>query len=186
MSKQVEGVFTLERIQEVKTLLKEGKYVTMDSITALEAIKTILTIGQLKEFITNALQALENITFSLLNFDQTREYIEHEFQMPRQPNGQNFGINEMRLLFDHCEIYAQRYDIPISNPKSNIFIQRTRTQKDFDIAKGKIVELLKSFQKGENVQNIKDITVMIRGNDKFMDIEIENINDRAWVGFDFR
>ncbi len=186
MSKLVEGVFTRERIKEVIELLSQDKYVTMDSITTLEAIKTILSDKQLNEFIENGLQALDNSTFSPLKFEQIKEYIEHEFHMLQERNDQNFDITSMRQLVDHCEIYAQRYDIGISEPKSNIFIWRTPTQQEFNIAKDKILELLRSFQQNDNVQNIEDITIMIRGNEKFIDIKIENINDRAWVGFNFR
>jgi hypothetical protein len=186
MSKIAEGVFTRERITEVIELLEQDKYVTMDSITAFEAFKTILTDEQLNAFINNALQALGGITFSSLNFNQIREYIEHEFQMHQERNDQNFDINSMRHLVDHCEIYAQRYDIAIIDPKSNIFIWRTPTQHDFDIAKNKIAELLNSFQNLTNDENVEDVTIMIRGKEKFIDIQIENINDRAWIGFDFR
>ncbi len=186
MSKIVEGVFTRERITEVIELLEQDKYVTMDSITAFEAFKTILTDEQLNAFINNALQALDDITFSSLNFNKIREYIEQEFKMLQERNDQNFDINSMRHLVDHCEIYGQRYDIAISDPKSNIFIWRTPTHQDFDIAKNKISELLNSFQNGTNDQNVEDVTIMIRGKEKFIDIKIENINDRAWVGFDFR
>ena len=47
------------------------------------------------------------------------------------------------------------------------------------------MELITSFQQNENVKNIADINIMIRGNEKFIDIEIKNINDEAWVGFSF-
>jgi hypothetical protein len=186
MSKIVEGVFTSERIREVIELLQQDKYVTMDSNTALEAIKTILTAEQLSVFIDNALEALENTTFSPLNFEQIREYIEREFQMLQERNDQNFDINSMRQLFDNCEIYAQRYDIDVINPKSKVFIWWTPTQQDFNVAKNKISELLNSFQEGANGNNLKDVKIMIRGKEKFVDIKIENINDKAWVGFDFR
>ncbi len=186
MSKIIEGVFTLERINEVNELLEQDKYVTMDSRTAFEAMKTILTVEQLNIFIDNALNEIEGANFMPLNFEQIREFVEHEFEMLQRRNEQDFDINEMRHLFDACEIYAQRYDMAINNPKSNIFIQRTPSQQDFEIAKNKISELLTSFRQGENQQNVDDVTIMIRGKEKFIDIKIENINDRAWVGFDFR
>ncbi len=105
--------------------------------------------------------------------------------MPQERNDQNFDINSMRHLVDHCEIYAQRYDIAIIAPKSNIFIWMTPTQQDFEIAKNKISELLNSFQEVP-LRVVEDVTIMIRGKEKFIDIKIKNINDRAWVGFDFR
>ena len=129
MSTIVEGVFTRERLQDVIELLKQDKYVTMDSVTALEVIKTILSEEQLKEFTKNGLQALNNSTFSPLNFEQIKEYIEHEFYMLQERNDQNFDINSMKQLVEHCEIYAQRYDINISEPRSKIFILRTPTNK---------------------------------------------------------
>ena len=55
MGKIIEGVFTLERINEVNELLEQDKYVTMDSGTAFEVMKTILTYEQLNNFIYNAL-----------------------------------------------------------------------------------------------------------------------------------
>jgi hypothetical protein len=186
MSKLIEEVFTVERINEVNVLLEQDKYVTMDSRTAFEVMKTILTVEQLNIFIDNALNEMEGINFIPLNFEQIREYIEHEFEMLQRRNEQGFDINAMRHLVDNCEIYAQRYDIAINNPISNIFIWRTPTQQDFAIAKSKISELLARFRQGENQQNVEDVTLMIRGKEKFIDIKIENINDKAWVGFDFR
>lgn len=186
MSKIIEGVFTLERINEVNELLEQDKYVTMDSTTAFEVMKTIVSVEQLNIFIDNALNEIEGANFIPLNFEQIREYIEHEFERLQSRNEKDFDINEMRHLVDDCEIYAQRYDIAINHPKSNIFIRRTPSQQDFEIAKNKILDLLESFRQGENQENIDDVTIMIRGKEKFIDIKIENINDRAWVGFDFR
>ena len=185
MSKIIEGVFTLDRINEVNELLEQDKYVTMDSRTAFEVMKTILTVEKLNIFIDNALNEIEGVTFIPLNFEQIREYIEHEFEMLQMRNELEFDIDEMRHLVDSCEIYAQRYDIAINHPKSNIFIWRTPSHQDFEIAKIKISEILASFRQGENQQNIDGVKIMIRGKGKFIDIDIENINDRAWVGFDF-
>lgn len=186
MSKVVEGLFTREKLQEVIELVEQGKYVTMDSNTSMEAIKTILTDEQLNDFIDNALNGLEDLNFIPLNFEQIREYIEREFEVLQRKKEHDFDIEEMRRLVDSCEIYAQRYEIALSNPKSNIFIWRTPTQQDFEIAKDKVSELLNSFKHGVNYQNVEDVTIMIRGKEKFIDIKIENINNRAWVGFDFR
>jgi hypothetical protein len=186
MGKIIEEVFTLEGINKVNELLEQDKYVTMDSRTAFEVMKTILTVEQLNDFITNALNKIGGVNFIPLNFGQIRKYVEHEFRMLQMRNVQEFDINGMRHLVDNCETYAQRYDIAIDQPKSNIFIWRTPSQQDFEVAKNKISEILTSFSKGENQQNIDDVTIMIRGKEKFIDIKIENINDRAWVGFDFR
>lgn len=186
MSKIIEGVFTLERINEVIELLEQDKYVTMDSRTAFEVIKTLLTVEQLNEFIENALIEIEGANFIPLNFEQIREYIEHEFEMLQRINEQDFDIVEMRRLVDNCEIYAQRYDFRINNPKSNVFIWRTPSQEDFETAKDKVLEILNSFNQGVNQQNVDDVTIMIRGKEKFIDINIANINDKAWIGFDFR
>lgn len=186
MSKIIEGVFTLERINEVVEFLEQDKYVTMDSCTAFEVIKTILTEEQLYNFIDNALDELGRVNFVPLNFEQIREYIEQEFEMLQRINEQDFDIHKMRHLVDDCEIYAQRYNIVINDPKSNIFIWRVPSEQDFRIVKSKIIELLVSFMLGENQQKIDDVTIMIRGKAKFIDIDIENINNRAWVGFDFR
>ena len=186
MSKIIKGVFALERINEVNELLEQDKYVTMDSRTAFEVMKTILTVEQLNNFIDNALYEIAGANFIPLNFEQIREYIEQEFEMLQRRNEQDFDINEMRHLVDNCEIYAQRYDIAINIPKYNIFIWRTPSQEDFETAKNKISELLATFRQGENQQNVDGVTIMIRGKEKFIDIKIENINDRAWVGFDFR
>ncbi|MBM3456406.1 MAG: hypothetical protein FJX80_14920 [Bacteroidetes bacterium] len=186
MGKIIEGVFTLERINEVNELLEQDKYVTMDSSTAFEVMKTILTYEQLNNFIINALHEIGGVNFIPLNFDQIRGYIEHEFEMLQMRNEQEFDINEMRHLVDNCEIYAQRYNIAINQPRSEIFIWRTPSQHDFEVAKNKISEVLESFRQGEEQQNIDGVTIMIRGKTKFIDINIENINNRAWVGFDFR
>ena len=186
MSKQIESVFTLERIDEVNTYLNQGKYVTTDLKTAFEAIKTILTEEQLNEFIINALNGLNASTFIPLNFKQIRNYINHEFEMIERRGVQNFDIDKMRHLVDYCEIYAQQYDIKIKNPKSNIFIWRIPSQEYFDIAKNTIMAILNELNKGQDIQEIEGVTITIRGKEKFLDINIEGINDEAWVGFDFR
>jgi hypothetical protein len=186
MSKKIEEVFTLERINQVNELLEQEKDVKMDSRTAFEVIKTILGADLLNIFIDNALHEIKGAIFNPLNFEQIRDFIELEFEMVQRRGIHDFDIREMRHLVDNCEIYAQRYDIRINDPKSNIFIWRTPTQKEFEIAKSKISELLESFRQGENQGNVADVTLMVRGKRDFIDITIHQINHRAWVGFDFR
>ncbi len=106
--------------------------------------------------------------------------------MSKEING---VFNENNL--ENCKIYGQRIDIDISE-NSRIFIYRTPTANEFDMAKKNICDILDQYyhyyKQSVPIKNVDNIFITIRGNEGFIDIEIENqgINDEAWIGIDLR
>jgi hypothetical protein len=201
MGKIIDGVFTIDQIDEVVELLNQDKYVTMDLVTAFEAIKrTLFDESELVDLGYKILFTTVDEHFTPLDVDDIRSYIDHELTERKHTEEimkkENFrfrgremnGIDEIRQIIDDCEINAQKYDYPLIEPQTNIFIYRTPTKNDFDRAI-KIIDKI-AYKFGNcletKVANIEGVTLTIRGKGRFIDINIEGINDRAWVGFDFR
>jgi hypothetical protein len=152
----------------------------MDAIAALEFIKTCLSVEQLDLFCKHGIQALSNVSFIPLNKKQIKWYVEHELEL----SDDDFDIYDLRQLVVDCEINMQEYNIAISEPKSRIFIFRTPTEQDFNLAKEVLVNLLTSFQYSNKFPPIEDVSYSLSGK-QYIHIEIANIHERAWVGFDF-
>lgn len=93
-------------------------------------------------------------------------------------------------MLEHCKVYGQRKDIQVEGTKAHPFIFRTPDAKDFDKARAVLVLILEMFRRLGNSlndsHNIPGVIMTIWKDEKFFDIKIEGINDRAWCGFDFR
>lgn len=179
----IEYVYTFNQLKEVKNLLELGKYVIMDVQTAGYIMRTFLSEDQIQSFVEKGTNELTNSQFSPMTYDQrVKDYFIHE--LVSQSN-RKLGLETARSIVNNCEVYVQDYDYPIDFPKSNIFIMRTPTQTDFDTAKNTLIKILTSIGSNSSY-NIDGVSIMVRGKRNFIDVEIENIHDKAWVGFDFR
>lgn len=191
MSKIVDGLYTYDNIESALLLLDEDKYVTMDLLSVYYVIsKRILPEDEFKQFVSKSLVSIEPVEFSPLNIQQIKEYIRHEYVRFSGQDHNQFNLDALMQMFDHCEIYAQRYDINIDATSINIFIYRTPSLTDFNAAKAAVIQILKLFQKKidnpEDMITLAGVNFMVRGNSRFIDIEIDGIHSRAWVGFDMR
>ena len=93
-------------------------------------------------------------------------------------------------MLEHCKVYGQRRDIQVEGTKAHPFIFRTPDATDFNKARAVLILILELFRRlGSNLNdshNIPGVIMTIRKDEKFFDVKIEGINDRAWCGFDFR
>jgi hypothetical protein len=129
----------------------------MDSITAKQVLKSFIKENQFNEFIDRALVDLSTARFAPLNFIEIKKYIVSELEVIQRREDLNFDIHAMKKLVDNCEIYAQRYSVNVAGMGVSISIDRTPTQKDFDLAKSKLLELLQSFGLSEAINNVDNV-----------------------------
>ena len=93
-------------------------------------------------------------------------------------------------MLEHCKVYGQRKDIQVEGTKAHPFIFRTPDANNFNKARAVFLLILELFRRlGGSLNdshNLPGVIMTIRKDEKFFDVKIEGINDRAWCGFDFR
>ena len=183
-------IYTMQNLQDALNEIQNGKYVDLEVPAAFHAIVATQNLGNdWDSFLKNAPAAILCSQFQPLTFDDVEEYITHELRHP-QPN-QNQPANDLITeMLEHCKIYGQRRDIPVEGTNAHPFIFRTPNANDFNKARAVLVLILELFRRlGNNLNdshNLPGVIMTIRKDEKFFDVKINGINDRAWCGFDFR
>ena len=183
-------LYTMKNLQDGIKQIQQGEYVDFEVPAAYHAIIKTQNLGNdWNIFIKNASTSILNAMFEVLAFDDIKNYIEHETQRP--PNNQNhFTSADITNMLGHCEVYAQRRDIEVKGTKAHAFIFRTPSAVEYNTARATLVLIVELFRKiGGNLNdthNIPGVGITIRKDEKFFDVKIDEINDRAWCGFDFR
>jgi hypothetical protein len=182
--------YTMQNLQDAIREITNGQYVDIEVPAAYHAIIATQNLGNDWDvFLENAPSAILCSQFKPLTFDDVEEYITQELRQ-FQPN-QNQAMPDLIIeMLDHCRIYGQRKDIPVQGTKAHPFIYRTPDANEFNKARSVLVVILELFRRyGNNLNdshNIPGVSMTIRKDEKFFDVKIENINDHAWCGFDFR
>jgi hypothetical protein len=170
--------------------ISNGKYVDLEVPAAYHAIIATQNLGNDWDvFLENAPSAILCSQFQTLTFDDVEEYITHELRHPH-PNHNQPVSDLITEMLEHCKVYGQRRDIQVEGTKAHPFIFRTPDANDFNKARAVLILILELFRRLGNSlndsHNLPGVTMTIRKDEKFIDVEIEGINDRAWCGFDFR
>lgn len=199
MNKLIKDYYTLDNIEEAKGLILEDKYITLDVIAAFYAIRDVVMDEEsLISFIKEAKKSVLNMKFKPLMFRDTREYCEKEFIRLKKSktqggNKNSFSLEDLKTMFDKCEIYAHRYIYRLGNPRVQIFIYNTPTEYDFRIAKDVISTIIRVFQTGLNSEAefdethiMENVQLRIRGMAKFIDIRIGGLPETVKVGLNLR
>ena len=136
MGKVVEGIFTLKNIEEGIDLVKKDNYVTSDVSSSFEVINKTQNIDNFDQFVENGIKLHNKMQFRELTDKEIKEYIKREEIMMKKMNENKqkhniLNFDNYNLFKENALIYGQRYDYNIDLPKSNIFIMRTPTLKDF-------------------------------------------------------
>ncbi len=182
-------------MQQAIAKVQANKHVELDILTAYHVIcQTQLLGNDWNVFLDNASNAILNVKFDpCIPLNDLRSYVLHELEMPVRDEDHQTLPDRVSGIFHNAAIYLQRYDIKIDGTKGQVFIYRTPTQSDFDKARSVVVLILELFRHAAgntaNSVNInsEELTITVRGMEKFFDVNIKvGINDRAWVGFDFR
>jgi hypothetical protein len=182
-------------LQQAIIDVQAGKYVEIDIAMAYDVICQTQSLGnEWNVFLENAPSVILHTQFApCISINEIREYVVHELSMPTHDDETAPLPERVKAIFDSAAIFLQRYDIEIPGTTGSIFINRTPTEFNFDRARVIIMFVLEIF--GQVARGIKftasnqipEVTVTIRGMEKFYDINILfGINDEAWVGFDFR
>jgi len=182
--------YTMHNLQDAINEIRNGQYVDIEVPAAYHAIIATQNLGNDWDiFLRNAPAAILCSQFQSLTFDDVENYITHEMRHPHPE--QNQPVTELiGEMLEHCKVYGQRKDIQVEGTKAHPFIFRTPDADDFNKARAVLVLILELFRRfGNNLNdshNIPGATMTIRKDEKFFDVKIEGINDRAWCGFDFR
>jgi hypothetical protein len=180
----------MRNLQDAVNEIRNGKYVDLEVPAAYHAIVATQNLGDdWGVFLENAPAAILCSQFKPLTFDDVQEYITNELRHPRPD--QNQPANELITeMLEHCKVYRQRNDIPVEGTNAHPFIFRTPNANDFDKARAVLLLILELFRRlGGNLNdnhNLPGVIMTIRKDEKFFDVKIEGVNDRAWCGFDFR
>lgn len=182
--------YSMQNLQDGITEIRNGNYVDFEVPAAYHAIVATQNLGNdWNVFLNNAAAAILNAKFEPLTFDDVRQHITHELQHPPQ-NQNQFTFADIVDMLDHCEVYGQRRDINVEGTTAHPFIFRTPNTNDFDKARASLVLIVELFRSMGNAlndsHNIPGVIMTIRKDEKFFDVKIDGINDRAWCGFDFR
>lgn len=190
VKKEDKMVYTMQNLQDAVNEIRNGKYVELEVPAAYHAIVATQNLGDdWGVFLENAPAAILCSQFKPLTFDDVQEYITNQLRHPRPD--QNQPANELiKEMLEDCKVYGQRKDIPVEGTNAHVFIFRTPDANDFDKARAVLVLILELFRRLGNSlndsHNLPGVTIMIRKDEKFFDVKIDDINDRAWCGFDFR
>jgi len=182
--------YTMQNIQDAINEINNGKYVDLEVPAAYHAIVATQNLGNDWDvFLGNAPSAILCSQFQPLIFDDVEEYITHELRHPR-PNQNQPVPNLIGEMLEHCKVYGQRKDIQVEGTKAHPFIFRTPDANNFNKARAVFLLILELFRRlGGSLNdshNLPGVIMTIRKDEKFFDVKIEGINDRAWCGFDFR
>lgn len=181
---------SMTNLQDGITKVQNGEYVDFEVPAAYHAIIATQNLGNdWNVFLENAPSAILCSQFQALIFNDVEEYITHELQHPRPDQNQDCA-DLIRDMLEHCEVYGQRRDISVEGTNAHPFIFRTPTAVEFNKARAVLVLILELFRRVRmnlnDGHNLPGITMTVRKDEKFFDVNIDSINDRAWCGFDFR
>lgn len=184
------NIYTQKDLNTVLNLLEEqDENVNVDVTLAKQIIKQYILNGEkLSSFCSKVIEALQDVEFKHANYDEIKRFVYREFEDIEQGDERRkiqFNIYSLKKIVNLCEIYTQRYNIYIPDFLSDIFIYRTPNKREFDIAKTKFNEVLLYF-KGDDAEEPENVTFCVRGTRKFIDMSVNELNSRAWLGFDFR
>jgi hypothetical protein len=182
--------YSMQNLNQAINEINNGGYVDLEVPAAYHAIIATQNLGNdWPVFLENAPVAILRSQFQPLTFNDVEEYIASELRHPRPDQNQPVDalIGEM---LEHCKVFGQRRDIPVEGTNAHPFIFRTPNANDFDKARAVLVLILELFRRfGDGLNdshNLPGVTMTIRKDEKFFDVKIDGINDRAWCGFDFR
>ena len=171
--------------------IQSGKLVEFNIQDAYELINKTQGLGDVfDKFLDGASDTVKNVEFQPVQIKDTREYLVHHFKMEKVKRRKANIPVQINHAMDMAEIYLQKYNINIKGTNGQIFIWRTPSKKDFDLAKSIILEVLENFIKVRDgaASNNGEGMVQVRGIQKFFDIKTGNnaLNSAAWIGIDFR
>ncbi|GGE27523.1 hypothetical protein [Psychroflexus planctonicus] len=183
-------IYTRNDLETVLSLLNEQeKNVNVNISLAKKIIeKTILDSEKLSLFCSKTIDVLKDVEFKHAEYEDIKRFVYREFEdieRGDERRKEKFNIYGLKKIVSLCEIYTQRYNIHIPDFQSDIFIYRVPNQREFDIAKQKFHEVL-LYLKGDDVEEPENVTFCVRGTRKFIDMTVNELNNRAWLGFDFR
>lgn len=179
-------------LQKAISDVQAGKFADLDIATAYDVICQTQLLGtDWNVFLEHASNAVLNTEFRpCIGISDLRDYVLHELEMPEEETSLS---NRVIGGFDSAAIYLQKYEIEVEGAKGKISIWRTPTKNDFDRARTVILFVLEFFRQAEKGEKFvatvpnPEITITIRGMEKFYDINIQSgINKEAWIAFDFR
>lgn len=183
-------IYTMKNLQDAINEIENGKYVDLEVPAAYHAIVATQNLGNdWGVFLENAPAAILCSQFQSLTFDDVEEYITHELRRPH-PNQNQPCPDLVREMLEHCKVYGQRRDIQVEGTKAHPFIFRTPDANDYNKARAVLLLILELFRRLGNslndIHSLPGVIMTIRKDEKFFDVKVEGINDRAWCGFDFR
>lgn len=183
-------IHTMSNLQDGVVKLDNGEYVDFEVPAAYHAIKATQSLGNdWNVFLEKASAAILKSVHEPLSFKNGKENLDYEL-FDKYINQPNFNTDDINGTLDSYSSLAQRLRIDIEGTKAQPFIFRTPNADEFDKARTSLILIVELFKRiGDNLtdtHNIQGVTMTIREDSKFFDVKIDEINDRAWCGFDCR
>jgi len=181
-----------DRLTSIIADIRAGKSVVVELGMAHAIVQATQSLGSDWDvFLKNAPRAVQRARFKPPTARRIGNYLLAEMQ---KPNRQGLTQSDrMTRLLEDAEIYLVRHEIKVEGSKGEVFIWRTPTEKDFEVARAAVLQTLEVLAQTAQPSTCgtkgtsTGVSLMIRGLERFFDLKISSrINQEAWVGFDFR